>query len=310
MTEAVRCGGCGVLYDARHSKCPRCKERAPQAVEARAARRREPSDATARRGLAVAASVGALALALAGAWAWTVPAAGAVQAAVAVGQPLARLIAREEPRKPVSRVPSEVGFVDSPMEGRQAYDDGNLEAALEHFRAQVESSPSNAEAYSNAGQVLVRLGRPSEALPLLQQAADLDPNRWAYRFNLARAKGLLGRWELAAQDYAEAATLFPGDYATLFNLGQALHRAGRETEAVERYRQAIELKADDPSFHLALGISEEKLGHAAEAAAAYRRYLAMEPASRQSEAVMAKARQLEAAPAPPSAPPTPEPGPM
>ena len=53
----------------------------------------------------------------------------------------------------------------------------------------------------------------------------LDPSRWAYRFNLARAEGLMGEWDKAALDYAEASKLFPNDYATLFNLGQALRLA-------------------------------------------------------------------------------------
>jgi tetratricopeptide (TPR) repeat protein len=191
-------------------------------------------------------------------------------------------------------VPSEIAFVDSPAAGHREYDTGSYDAALDHFRAQMEERPSDAEPHSNAGQVLVRLGRTNEALPLLQKAADLDPARWAYRFNLARAEGLLGHWDKAAADYAEAAKLFPGDYATLFNLGQALHRAGREEEAVAQYRQAIEQNPDDSSFYLALGVSEEKLGHHAEAAAAYRHFVSMEPSARQAVAVTARATQLEA----------------
>jgi tetratricopeptide (TPR) repeat protein len=194
--------------------------------------------------------------------------------------------------EPATQVPTVIPFVDSPAAGRRDYLTGNYEEALRQFRAQIASEPMNAEPYSNAGQVLVRLGQTREALPLLSKAVDLDPARWAYRFNLARAEGLMGQWDKAAQDYAEASKLFPSDYATLFNLGQALHRAGREDEAVAQYRQAIQLKPEDASFYLALATSEEKLGHAPEAAAAYRRYVSMEPASRHATAITARADQL------------------
>lgn len=221
--------------------------------------------------------------------------------------PLARAFKRETPRRLIGTpvVANEIAFLDSPAAGRREYDAGDYEAALAHFREQMAANPQDAEAHSNAGQVLIRLGRATEALPLLRDASELDPSRWAYRFNLARAEGLLGQWDKAAEDYAAASKLYPGDYATLFNFGQALHRAGREEEAVAQYRLAIQQKPDDSSFYLALGTSEEKLGHRAEAAAAYRRFVEMDPSARQSEAVTAKVKQLEAA-APAVATPQPQ----
>jgi tetratricopeptide (TPR) repeat protein len=187
-------------------------------------------------------------------------------------------------------------FLESSAAGRAAYAEGNLDGALEQFKATLEEHPDNTEALNNAGQVLVRLGRPSEALPLLSRAAALDPTRWQFRFNLARVQGLLGDWNRAAAEYAEASRLFPGDYATTFNLAQALHRAGREEEAVTIYREAINLQPDDASFHLALGISEEKLGHHAEAAGAYRRFAELEPDNAKTPAVLERAKKLAAPP--------------
>lgn len=296
MTEAVRCGRCGVLYDGRREKCPRCGGRVPRPIEARGNGPRPGSKLGPGRVLAVAAALGVVLVAVGGG-VWAVSAANDAAASIAAAppSPLARAFKGDGPRRMIGtpRVPTEIAFLDSPAAGRREYDGGNHEQALTHFRAQIENNPGDAEAHSNAGQVLIRLGRADEALPLLQEAADLDPNRWAYRFNLARAEGLLGRWDKAAQDYTEAARLFPGDYATLFNLGQALHRAGREEEAVAQYRLAIEQKPDDSSFYLALAASEEKLGHAAEAAAAYRRFVEMDPAARQADAVAARAAQLE-----------------
>jgi tetratricopeptide (TPR) repeat protein len=224
--------------------------------------------------------------------------AGVVASASAAPSPLARAF-QKEPRGTMgpARVRADLPFIDSDAAGRQEYDTGDFETALAEFKAQMERDPGDAAARSNAGQVLIRMGRTEEALPFLQEACDLDPSRWAYRFNLARAQGLLGRWASAVEDYGKAATLFPGDYATLFNFAQALHRAGREEEAVAQYRQAIDRKGDDATFYLALGISEEKLGHAAEAATAYRRFVTMDPSAKEAAAVTARARRLEATPA-------------
>jgi len=262
-----------------------------------------------RRSLAIMAAIVLAAVAVPAGWLWTTSGTNASTTAIAsaptASTPPTRLFRNDDGAslKPAARVPSEIPFIDSPAAGRREYAEGDYDAALRLFQSQVDAQPSNAEPYSNAGQVLVRLGRTTEAVPFLKKAAELDPGRWAYRFNLARAEGLLGQWDKAAQDYTEAARLFPNDYATLFNLGQALHRSGREDEAVAQYQQAIQQKPDDSSFYLALGISEEKLGHRAEAAAAYRRFVSMDPSARHAKAIAARADQLEAGPATPTTPP-------
>jgi Flp pilus assembly protein TadD len=305
MNEAVRCGQCGVRYDGRHKRCPRCRARDPHALAAPAPRAGRLPAAEQRR-LGLAAGVGALAVGAALAWFWMAPAssASATAAPSTVPSPLVRFLKGDDrvALKPAPRVPTEVAFLDSPAAARREYREGDYETALQEFRAQIQAHPGHAEPYSNAGQVLVRLGRTAEALPFLQKAVELDPSRWAYRFNLARAEGLMGQWDNAAQDYSEASKLFPGDYATLFNLGQALHRAGREQEAVGRYREAIKQKPDDSSFYLALAVSEDKLGHGPEAAASYRRFLSMDPSARHADAISARAKELEtaAAAAPPA----------
>jgi tetratricopeptide (TPR) repeat protein len=183
--------------------------------------------------------------------------------------------------------------MDSDAAGRLAYADGNLELALDRFKEEIARRPSDAASYNNAGQVLVRMGQPSAALTYLLKAVSLDENRWAYRFNLARCRGLLGEWDLAVTEYVAANRLYPDDYPTLFNLAQALHRSGREDEAVTRYREAIGHRPGDATFHLALGISEERLGHGAAAAAAYRRFLQLTPQAREAESVRARADLLE-----------------
>lgn len=311
MSGAVKCGRCGIRYHSRYQKCPRCRARDPRPIEAAAQPRHAAPDPQGRRRprrqadagssgrpatRASLASVAAAGILLLTGWVWGPGFSASVASTpTAAASPLAALMKASQPRRTaprVERVPAELPFIDAAPAGTLAYSRGELEQALEMFERQILDRPSDAESHSNAAQVLIRLGRPLDALPLLERAVSLDEGRWAYRFNLARCRGLLGDWNGAAVDYREAARLFPGDYATLFNLAQALHRAGQDDAAVGHYREAIAVRPEDATFHLALGTSEERLGHAAQAAAAYRRFLELTPGADEAAAVQARAERL------------------
>lgn len=192
-------------------------------------------------------------------------------------------------------------FLDPPGAGTVAYLSGDLEQALAHFMAAVERNPQDAEAISNLGQVLVKLGRAGDALAHFQKALSLVPGRWEYQFNLARALGVLGRWDEAIAGYREAQRLFPNDYVTTFNLALAHHKKGDAAAAVDEYQKAIALQPNDGSFRMALAISYEKLQKPAEAAAAYAEYLRLSPSAPDADKVRARIAQLTGAPA--AAPP-------
>jgi len=313
MSDAVRCGRCRALYHLQHEKCPRCGARAPKPVA-----KSETAGTRLGTGLSVVLLWSAVAVVAATAvvatWSLRERIPQPVKASAAGPAMPSRALqaltgANAGPAtKPKSHVPPVAPFLESSKAARVSYLSGNLEAAHAQFKAAVESRPDNTEALNNLGQVLVRLGRPSEALPLLEKAVELDPANWQFRFNLARALGLVGDWNRAVASYVEAQRLFPDDYATAFNLAQALHRAGREDQAVTAYRVAIGLKPDDATFYLALGTSEEKLKHTAEAAAAYRKAAELDPHATLTPTLATRATQLEQAAKAQPAPPPAQPG--
>jgi adenylate cyclase len=53
---------------------------------------------------------------------------------------------------------------------------GNHQAALESFNEAVKIDPNYAKAYVQAANEMVFLGRPAEALPMVEQALQLSPN--------------------------------------------------------------------------------------------------------------------------------------
>lgn len=286
------CPSCGTKLRADRAKCPRCGTRFGDA---------KPAFRVPRWSWAVAAGVAALLIATPIIFrpARPAPAPAGVSSSLAKSPPTtaaAPAVSVEGARvSPDGHIP----FLDPSRAGTVAYTRGDYQGALARFEYAVAANPQDAEALSNLGQMLVRLGRPAEAVPRFERAIALNGSRWAYHFNLARASGLLREWDRAIAGYRRAAQLYPDDYATLFNLGLALHKKGDEAAAVEEYKRAIALSPSDASFHLALASSYDRLTRATDAIAAYARFLELAPTSPQAAQVQTRVRQL-ISPAPPA----------
>jgi tetratricopeptide (TPR) repeat protein len=192
----------------------------------------------------------------------------------------------EAARAPVTRE-------DFARAGEAAYAQGQLDVALSAFEAAVAAFPGDGEARNNLGQLLVRLDRVPEALEHLEAAVAADGRKWAYRFNLARARGQGGDWAGAAADYRLASDLFPGDHVTLYNLGRALQRTGDEAGAAAALEQAVALAPEESSFLLTLAASYEKLSRLPDAIVVYRQFLEKEPGSSDAAAIRSRIAGLE-----------------
>ena len=182
MSEARYCQACGIKVRGKREKCPRCSgplTAPPVPVRPPSARERKMAL------IAVVALVGAVGIGVL----WPRP---AEPHDIAVPAP------NREPaiRGPQGRSPSaiprpeasfEPPFLTPKSAGTMAYDRNDLGRALVEYQKAVEENPDDAESLSNLGQVLVRQGKAAEAIPLLERAVKLLPQRWAYHFNLARA---------------------------------------------------------------------------------------------------------------------------
>jgi cytochrome c-type biogenesis protein CcmH/NrfG len=283
MSEAVACPSCGAKLRLGHDRCPRCRvwliERDP---EAQVARSKQFSRL-------IAGLVATFLIIVSGLWLVSEPAPSA-ETHTMTSDPLAGR------RKAAKAAPSTVAtpaeppgtprpFMEPTGVAATAYASGNYQSAVEQYQAAIQKNPDDAEALSNLGQVLVRMGKPQEALPHFERALTLLPNRWAYRFNYARALGLANRWDEAIASYRQAQSLFADDYATTFNLALALHKKGDDAGAIPEYEKAIALAPQDASFRFALALSYEKLRRNAEAAGAYEEYLRLAPQAGDAERV-------------------------
>jgi Flp pilus assembly protein TadD len=183
--------------------------------------------------------------------------------------------------------------------GVAAYGRGDMAAAASAFEEAVATNPEDAESLNNLGQVLVRQGRLEEALPLFDRAVALSPQKWAFRFNQGRARGLVDDWSGAIEAYQEADRLFPNDHVTLFNLGLALRKVGRHEAAAGVLERVVAQETSDATLYLPLGESYESLDRPADAIRVYQRYLEVAPAGGDAPAVRARIGRLsgEAGPA-------------
>lgn len=185
---------------------------------------------------------------------------------------------------------------DSTRLGASAYDLGKIEESLAHFQDVVTRTPDDPEALNNLGQLLVRSGKPAEAVPYFDRAILLKADTWAYQFNRARAHGLAGQWASAVTGYRAALALFPDDYATQFNLAKALEATGDLTGAIAGYERAIVLAPGQADFHLSHGRALEAAKRVTEAVTAYARFLDLAPDAPEADKVKAHLKALGARP--------------
>ena len=187
---------------------------------------------------------------------------------------------------------SQFASIDASRGGTAAYAGGDMASALAQYTAAVDANPNNAEGLNNLGQILVRMGRPREAIAHFDRAIALEAGVWAYHFNRARAYGELKEWRQAAIGYTEASRLFPDDYVTHFNLARAKQADGDLRGAIDAYARAIELAPGQADFHLWYGQALDQSGRPSDAAAEYQKFLELEPEASQAEKVKARLAQL------------------
>lgn len=103
------------------------------------------------------------------------------------------------------------------------------------------SAPRDAQPYLNLGNLLLRRGDASAALPSLLQAATLAPRNPSVQQQLGLALEQLGRLPEAAEALRRAAVLAPGIAQPHFFLGRVLRRLGRKSEADREFAVAAQL---------------------------------------------------------------------
>jgi len=134
-----------------------------------------------------------------------------------------------------------------------------------HGRAAVE-----AQALHNAGLVLLRAGRPSEAASMLRQATARTPRETEPAFALASALQRSGRADEAAEEASRGLRLDPGHPGLLQLLGVLRVEGGEVAEGLALLEAAVRRAPGEPALRASLGTALEAAGRLPEACRAWR----------------------------------------
>ena len=135
--------------------------------------------------------------------------------------------------------------------------------------------PDDVISYNNLAITLANLGRPQEAIELLEKTIPLKPDR--AHSNLSVLLNQLSRTQEAIQHAEEALKLNPDAADAHNNLANALAKAGRKQEAIEQYQMAIRLKPDYPDARNNLGFFLVEAGQTKEAIEQFEQALRSNP---------------------------------
>jgi tetratricopeptide (TPR) repeat protein len=106
------------------------------------------------------------------------------------------------------------------------------------------------------------LGKPEEAVALLQKAAAEAPNDWAIWTNLGNALDEAKELDQAISAFQKAASLNPQAAIAHLNLGKALESAGRYQESCKAFERSAQLDSVDGLAEFEHGKLRLKLGEA------------------------------------------------
>jgi tetratricopeptide (TPR) repeat protein len=157
-----------------------------------------------------------------------------------------------------------------------AIEEGRLDEARRILDANLAARSTNV-GLNIRGDILLKQGRPSEALTAFDAAIKLTPRMPEAHCNRGAALQEMGRLEeaLAAED--KALRLRP-DYATAhFNRGNVLKAMTRMEDAIAAYSRALKARPGFADAMLNRGLARLALGSAPDALADFDHVLAMRP---------------------------------
>ena len=151
---------------------------------------------------------------------------------------------------------------------------GDWQGAEQAYRQTLAWQPTNADAAVRLGNLLGRQGRIHEALPILEGACRMTPDRAVVWGNLARVLSDLGRYADAVQ-CARAATAREPQRAVWWRVLGIAQRLQHDVDgAAIALRKAIELAPDDHAARFELGLALREAGATEEARSVFAQTLA------------------------------------
>jgi serine/threonine-protein kinase len=168
---------------------------------------------------------------------------------------------------------------------KQRYDKpGMLELAITELNNAVHTDPKFALGYATLADIYrIRYALDpnpkwiEEATANASRAAQLDDHLPAVFVTLGRIHGMIGKHDLAVQEFQHALQLNPRDADALAGMAGAYERMGRFVDAEATFQKATALRPDFWDGYNMLGMFYTRRGKNAEAIAEFRRVIELTP---------------------------------
>ncbi|MCC7387145.1 MAG: sulfotransferase [Phycisphaerales bacterium] len=160
------------------------------------------------------------------------------------------------------------------QQARQYHQQGQLQTALDLYRAAVKASPRLADAHTALGQALIQAGLDAEAVEHLERAVKLEPTSAQALCNLGAAHRGQGRLDLALQCFERAGWLQKQFPRAVGGAAEIHLLRGQHGKAYTLLLPYIQVQQDTPPLTLNYARCCRFLGKENEAAPALARQLA------------------------------------
>jgi protein O-mannosyl-transferase len=160
------------------------------------------------------------------------------------------------------------------------------------FAAAADESRHNIRPYLQLTEVLVHEHSCEPAIPYLQRADQLFPNRFEIAVAWSWADECMGRLNEAMQKLQRAASLNPHSSLVYQWIGLLYGEMRMPVEAGEALRRAVQLGPNSITAHEALGLWYRGMGDLAAAEQEYAKSLAIDPLDPSARAAIAQVRAL------------------
>jgi tetratricopeptide (TPR) repeat protein len=157
------------------------------------------------------------------------------------------------------------------------YHQGRMDEAATCLRDLLDSEPDHHLAWYVSGLVAARLGRGSEAIPMVQRAIALKGDIVEFHGTLASMLQAERRPAEAVAAYDRLIALQPDDVGAYVNRGNALSGAGRHAEAVASFDHALKLEPGQATAHNNRANTLRDMGRNAESVEGCDRAIALRP---------------------------------
>jgi tetratricopeptide (TPR) repeat protein len=166
--------------------------------------------------------------------------------------------------------------------------EGQLDAAITHYKRAIEIDRAYTPAYSNLGSALLARGDHAGAIAAYQRALEIQPDFPDAHFNLGNALLRGGQPAAAISHFERALAQGPDAVDAQTNLGVALMADGRIDEGVAALQRAVALAPSSAETHRALGQALDRQGHADGARVHLERAVALAPTDGESRRALGR----------------------